>query len=379
MVLADVRLNPVLKWPGGKSGELSLILPHLPATIGRYYEPFLGGGAVFLALSARIPAFVNDKSADLIDLYRHIGTCETDFFLMLSEIQRNWHFLEAITADNQGDFFRLYHDYRSKTLNDVALRSVITALISGHKQELLDQLTGRLGYDPDHFIQQIEANLVSKIQRMSKIEKSRGELPEHDILANIEGSLKSAFYMHLRHLYNQASSFELRPGYRSAIFFFIRENAYAAMFRFNSNGQFNVPYGGKSYNRKDLSEKIARMRDPRLRRRLQTAVIENVDFLEFFKKHPPGRDDFVFLDPPYDSDFSDYDQNNFTAQDQARLADYLMKRCEAAFMLVIKATDYILSLYDDSRLTIRCFDKKYMWTIKERNNRDVKHLMITNY
>ncbi len=54
-------LAPLLKWAGGKEQELKHILPVIP-TFSRYFEPFLGGGAVFFALRAARP-LVNDRSA----------------------------------------------------------------------------------------------------------------------------------------------------------------------------------------------------------------------------------------------------------------------------------------------------------------------------
>ena len=46
---------------------------------------------------------------------------------------------------------------------------------------------------------------------------------------------------------------------RAANFFFVREYCYGSMFRYNSKGGFNIPYGGMTYNRKKLSEKIDRI------------------------------------------------------------------------------------------------------------------------
>ena len=40
----DIELKPFMKWPGGKSKELKVIIPNLPARIDNYYEPFIGGG-----------------------------------------------------------------------------------------------------------------------------------------------------------------------------------------------------------------------------------------------------------------------------------------------------------------------------------------------
>lgn len=43
-------MKPILKYRGGKSKELSMLLPYVPAFAGRYIEPFMGGGAMFFHL-----------------------------------------------------------------------------------------------------------------------------------------------------------------------------------------------------------------------------------------------------------------------------------------------------------------------------------------
>ena len=43
-------MKPILKFRGGKSKELSMLLPYVPAFAGRYIEPFMGGGAMFFHL-----------------------------------------------------------------------------------------------------------------------------------------------------------------------------------------------------------------------------------------------------------------------------------------------------------------------------------------
>jgi len=104
-----------------------------------------------------------------------------------------------------------------------------------------------------------------------------------------------------------------------------------------------------------------------------------MDFKVLPCKHVAQANDFIFLDPPYDSEFSTYAQNKFGKHDQERLADYLSDHCQAQFMLVIKNTPTILNLYAHKGLTIRAFDKKYLVSFQDRNNRDAEHLIITNY
>lgn len=65
------RIAPVLKWAGGKTQLLDAILPLIPADIDRYYEPFVGGGAICFALQPE-KAVINDINPQLINLYRQI-------------------------------------------------------------------------------------------------------------------------------------------------------------------------------------------------------------------------------------------------------------------------------------------------------------------
>jgi DNA adenine methylase len=65
---ADVVATPVVKWVGGKTKLLPELLARMPKTFGRYYEPFIGGAAMFFKLSpAR--AVIADVNPDLIALY----------------------------------------------------------------------------------------------------------------------------------------------------------------------------------------------------------------------------------------------------------------------------------------------------------------------
>ena len=185
--------------------------------------------------------------------------------------------------------------------------------------------------------------------------------------------------MHVRHLYNKIHAYEIPAGLAAALFFFVRENAYASMFRYNKRGEFNVPYGGITYNRKALARKVAAMRSAALQAHFQHTIIEHMDFEAFLSLYAPQASDFIFLDPPYDSEFSTYAKNTFTLQDQQRLADYLHNQCQAKFMLVIKNTPAIFKLYGQGNFTLRAFNKKYLVSFQDRNDRDAEHLIVTNY
>lgn len=214
---------------------------------------------------------------------------------------------------------------------------------------------------------------------MKELEISKGKLPDNDILDNIETALKSAFYMHFRHIYNNTEKYKIDSAFKSAIFLFIRNFAYSGMFRYNANGDFNVPYGGIAYNRKNFLKKVDYLRTEELKSLLDKTIIENKDFEEFLYDYQPANNDFVFLDPPYDSEFSTYAKNEFTKKDQIRLANYLIDKCQAKWLMIIKNTDFIFGLYDKKGLNISSFDKTYLVSFMNRNDKSVEHLLIKNY
>jgi DNA adenine methylase len=371
------RLTPLLKWAGGKEQELKHILPLIPS-FDAYYEPFVGGGAVFFSIQSQ-RKFINDKSPDLFNLYMMIAQQDENFFRALDALLCSWQQVSRIVDECTVDLINIYKAYSLDKSSLEEMQSSLLDFVWHHGPEFNEMLRAFFDKDTENFIREIERNLLSKTRRMKELENRKWKLSERDIIANIECALKSAFYMHLRYLYNRIGEYEIVPNLAAAIFFFVRENAYACMFRYNSKGEFNVPYGGISYNRKDLARKVAYLRSPEIELHLKNTVMENMDFEAFLQKHPPQAEDFIFLDPPYDSEFSTYSQNEFGREDQKRLASYLLERCQAKFMLVIKNTPTILHLYGSADLNIKTFDKKYLVSFQDRNNREAEHLIITNF
>ncbi len=62
------KLKPFVKWVGGKRQILDMIKEHMPRTYNTYFEPFIGGGALFLDLAPK-DAVINDYNGELINVY----------------------------------------------------------------------------------------------------------------------------------------------------------------------------------------------------------------------------------------------------------------------------------------------------------------------
>lgn len=66
-------MKPILKWAGGKTRLLPELIKRVPPFSGRYFEPFLGGGALFFHLEPQRPAIVSDLNDSLIQTYWQVA------------------------------------------------------------------------------------------------------------------------------------------------------------------------------------------------------------------------------------------------------------------------------------------------------------------
>ncbi|MBO7526701.1 MAG: DNA adenine methylase, partial [Clostridia bacterium] len=120
------RLRPLLKYPGGKTSELDIIFEHLPQYINNYIEPFVGGGAVYFALSNENMNYINDKSEELMLLYEYIKTDRKAFFDELTSIIENWDKLTELANDVR--LMDLYLRFREN--EDLEISSDLSLIIN---------------------------------------------------------------------------------------------------------------------------------------------------------------------------------------------------------------------------------------------------------
>jgi DNA adenine methylase len=302
-----------------------------------------------------------------------------NFFDAIEEIIYNWNLLNGVIKTNSSFFIKTYKDFSLNKINNEQVKKKLLAFIFNNAGQFNGMVSENFNFDTSNFLTELETNLFRKIKRMKDIESKKEKLPDEDILSNMETALKSAFYMHFRYIYNHIDEYIIDNSIKSAIFFFIRNFAYGGMFRYNSFGKFNAPYGGMQYNKKNLQKKVDYLKSAGLLHILKTTVKENLDFEDFLIKYKPSKNDFIFLDPPYDSEFSTYTKNEFGKTDQKRLAEYLIRKCKSQWMLIIKNTEFIQNLYFDKGLSIKSFDKTYLVSFMNRNNKNTQHLLITNY
>ena len=217
------RLSPLLKYPGGKEKELNYILPNLPINAERYFEPFVGGGAVFFALNAE-QYFINDKSSELMLLYELVKNHDEEFLTKLNQLDHNWKVIEGVVLNHSEEILKIYNQYKKKSIDKMKLHDKISSFVLRNANEFNGLLSPEFNIGIQNFVNELIKSFKNKIVRMSEIEKDKGNLSNEDIMSNIECAFKSAFYMHFRYLYNHSKELNLSKSFYIAIYF-ILENS----------------------------------------------------------------------------------------------------------------------------------------------------------
>lgn len=373
-------MQPLIKWPGGKSREFVYIKDLIPE-FDRYVEPFFGGGAIFFNLMPK-KAIINDICQELIDFYKFIKdeNDRDDFKKELYDYVDNWEKIPKYINVFEDSLVNLYKKFKDDKIDEKTLKTKVDECIAGEENKFNGLFKDNFCLNRESLSKKITNNIFAKLKRVKVIEKDRGHLPDGDLHKNIETAFRSGFYTHFRDVMNyNGNKYKTSLAKKIANYYFIREFCYASMFRFNANGHFNIPYGGIAYNSKDFRGKVDYILSEKVKNLFKNTNIKNEDFEKIFNNSKLTEKDFIFLDPPYDTDFKDYEKSEFTKNDQERLANCLLKT-KAKFILIIKNTPFIHSLYTKKKgIKMDKFEKTYLYNVKGRNDREVEHLVIYNF
>lgn len=164
---------------------------------------------------------------------------------------------------------------------------------------------------------------------------------------------------------------------RASRFIFLNKTCFNGMYRVNSRGYFNTPFGNykqsftincdiiravnKYFNEFDIGFK-------------------NTDFENVITKIE--KDTFVYFDPPYDTDknnFTEYSKYGFDRNDQKRLKKLCDKltKLKVKFLLSNSSTDFIMDLYKD--YNIENINVKRFISADKNGRKGASEVLIKNY
>lgn len=239
------QIYPIVKWAGGKRQLIFELLKNMPKSYNRYFEPFIGGGALFFELQPK-NAYISDANEELVNLY-------------------------------------------------LVIKNNINELIEDLKKHEVSK---------EYFLQ------IRSIDRDYKYNK----------LSNIQ---------------------------KASRFIYLNRTCFNGLYRVNSQGQFNVPFG--HYKNPRIIDKHNLLNCSKL---LQTTEIKNADFSKILNHVKKG--DFVYFDPPYapinaTSSFTSYTKDGFNIDMQFKLRDVCDKLNSMGvhFLLSNSDTPLVNELYEN--------------------------------
>lgn len=110
------HLRPLLKWPGGKRALAESIVALLPRAANRYYEPFLGGAAIFFAIRPT-KATLSDTNNELINLYENVRDSPVELIALLKTYK-----------NTEADYYQIRHQTPRTPLRRAARLLYLTTL-----------------------------------------------------------------------------------------------------------------------------------------------------------------------------------------------------------------------------------------------------------
>lgn len=187
------------------------------------------------------------------------------------------------------------------------------------------------------------------------------------------------YFYQVRNLDRDPCCRSMSPVERASRIIFLNKTCFNGLFRVNSKGHFNVPFGHYK-NPKILEEKLLR----KVHQYLNTARITllNTDFAKAVQEATQG--DFVYFDPPYDpvsntSSFTSYHLGGFDKNEQERLKlvmDELTARgCKV--LLSNSGTDFIKKLYREYQIKTVSANRAINSVASKRGSID--EVLVMNY
>ncbi len=185
---------------------------------------------------------------------------------------------------------------------------------------------------------------------------------------------KKDFFLELRSKYNSSNVSSVES---AILLYSLNKLCFNGLYRENSKGFFNVPFGQKksfpALEQEDFESASIL---------LQKATISNSDFEETLSNAVAG--DFVYLDPPYipidtTSSFTSYHADGFGLPDQVRLAQRMIEMKESNIKAVCSNSDTPLSREVYGNLNIKTIQAPRMVSARASGRGSVSELVITNF
>ena len=106
-------IKPVIKWVGGKNRIMNKIIENIPKKFNNYYEPFIGGGSVFLNMPYRNKAYINDLDSELVNVYYVVKNEPKKLITTLKRLEKQYN--KLLNMEQKKEYFlNIRNKYNNK-------------------------------------------------------------------------------------------------------------------------------------------------------------------------------------------------------------------------------------------------------------------------
>jgi DNA adenine methylase len=280
-------LKPILKWAGGKTQILNIIFTHFPKNITDYYEPFCGGGSIFIEL-------INKIEKNEINVNGSININDINEYLI-----------------------KMYSSVKNNVNELLKCLKIIKTLYNSSTDVV---------YEKRHKYE-IDVNL------------SNDELIKKG---------KSYIYYYYRELFNNNNNNDNdNEIQKCAIFIFLNKTCFRGLYRESKNG-FNVPYG--NYKNPSIYKKNEILSLHRAFNKYNF-TFTNINYDLFLKPEEFKENSFIYIDPPYyplnEKSFVSYNKDGFSVKDNEKLANicFSFSKNDIQFIHSNSYCDYNVNMY----------------------------------
>lgn len=317
--------KPFIKWVGGKTQLLKHLTPLIPQEYNHYYEPFIGGGALFLHLNPT-QAIINDTNTELVEAYRTIKQHPQAVINAIqgldSHAKTQENYLRNREAYNQ--YIQYNQQLHAPQTDDnvsvqasapTSIKKALESVFQAIEEPGGNNLSQRQSTDED------DTALIP----LSSLQ------PEPDITLSLSPT-------------KEISNTDWIKIYGTALLIWLNKNCFNGLYRTNQKGLFNASWGKydklshTSVNPENLYN---------ISEQLQSTTILHGDFQAASAN--VGQGDLLFLDSPYDllnkDTFVKYGKDTFTEQDHRRVAETFINAAEKGAHVI--ATNHNTALIRD--------------------------------
>lgn len=242
--------------------------------------------------------------------------------------------------------------------NNIVVNDLNTTLIDLYKY---------IKKSPNEFLKELD-EIISIYNKCEYIEyPKRYKFTNKSLEESIKGG-KVYLYYHYRDMYNV----EPRGIKKCALFLFLNKTCFRGLYRENSNGFYNVPYG--NYKNVIFYEKDNIFECSRLFNKYDVQF-ENKDFKKFINDENLSQDvnSFVYMDPPYKDTFVGYNSNGYDFHKDLKT---ICSSLKCKFIQSNSKCDYNLELYSDFKIG----EIKTKHSINSKNpGKGVSEIVIYNW